>query len=306
MLPEEIKVSVLEMLASLHAEPVNIEGVSPAGGGCINTAFRLDSAAGVYFMKYNDAGRYPGMFESEARGLRLLQGHVGVASRAPADGSMAISVPSVIGCGAAGRYSLLVLEYLESGSMRGDFWEVFGRGLAALHRHTNGYFGLDHPNYIGSLPQSNDAHGGWTDFFIVQRLEPQLRLARDSGRADRELVQGFQDLYRHLSDLFPEEPPALLHGDLWSGNYMVGADGGPAIIDPAVYYGHRYMDIGMSKLFGGFSHSFYEAYNQAYAMENNWREAIEVANLYPLMVHVNLFGGGYPGSVKAILKRYRR
>ena len=306
MLPETLKPAISDILSSETGMPVSIGEVFPVGGGCINNSCRLVTTAGPFFLKFNDAERYPGMFEAEAKGLQLLKEHTETPSHTQPVRHPAIRVPAVIGSGSAGYHSFLMLEYLESGNIKADFWEAFGQGLANLHRNTNSYFGLDHPNYIGSLPQSNRAHSSWTEFFIVERLEEQLRLARDSGRADRTLVQGFQDMYRHLHDLFPDDPPALLHGDLWSGNYMVGPGGDAVIIDPAVYYGHRYMDIGMSKLFGGFSNSFYEAYNRAWPMENNWREAIEVANLYPLMVHVNLFGGGYPGSVKAILNRYRR
>ncbi len=185
------------------------------------------------------------------------------------------------------------------------FWEDFGTRLANMHRHTSDVFGLDHPNYIGSLPQSNKTQKSWIDFFVEERLEAQLRLARDAGRVERELGRWFQALYTHLPDLFPEEPPALLHGDLWSGNFMVGTDGRAAIVDPAVYYGHRYMDLGMSKLFGGFAPAFYRAYEDAYPLEKGWREGIEIANLYPLMVHVNLFGGGYLSSVKTILRKFR-
>ena len=203
-------------------------------------------------------------------------------------------------------YSLLVLEYIDATPRRGDFWESFGAGLARMHRREPGdnQFGLDHDNYIGSLPQRNGGHGQWIDFFVEERLEAQLKMARDKGKAGRELNTMFASLYRHLPDFFPVEPPSLVHGDLWSGNYMTGSRGEAVIIDPAAYYGHRYMDLGMSKLFGGFSPAFYRAYREEWPVESNWEEALDVANLYPLMVHVNLFGGGYLQNVKSILRRY--
>lgn len=325
MLNKEIISTSEQILSDHYKTAVTVNKISGVGGGCINDAHRLETTAGLFFVKYNDASRYPGMFKAEARGLDLLQK------------SNTLDVPKVIGVGETGRYSLLVLEYIATASQAADFWEHFGSGLAAMHKNpahqTSGHapapqgtpsaktaknkhtgtskpkektpgFGLDHDNYIGSLPQSNRWHNNWTDFFVSERLEAQLKRAIDEGRAGRDLVQMFEKLYRHLPDFFPDEPPALLHGDLWSGNYMCGGNGRAVIIDPAVYYGHRYMDLGMSKLFGGFSQAFYKAYDEAYPLEPSWQQSMDIANLYPLLVHVNLFGGGYTGSVKSILRRF--
>lgn len=296
MLSGEIK-SITENILSQHVgHSVEVTRTSGIGGGCINDAHRAETTEGSFFVKYNSASRYPGMFAAEARGLELLK-----------EGN-AVYVPGVIGNGEEGAYSVLVLEYIESGLQQNDFWTNFGAGLARLHqnlpdREEKG-FGLDHDNYIGSLPQHNTRHASWIDFFVTERLEAQLRMARDMGNAGPELSQMFQRLYKHISDFFPEEPPALLHGDLWSGNYMIGNDGQAAIIDPAVYYGHRYMDLGMTQLFGGFDRAFYASYNEAYPLESSWRKSMDIANLYPLMVHVNLFGGVYLNSVKAVLRRF--
>ncbi len=319
MLSKEIIATSEQILSEHYKNPVTITGSSGVGGGCINDAHRLDTSSGSFFVKYNDANRYPDMFKAEARGLNMLRK------------SNTAAVPQVIGFGDTGRYSLLLLEYIDAASPAADFWERFGTRLAAMHKNPvqrnksnaspgktseNGqpdtlrtedkppYFGLDHDNYIGSLPQSNRRHADWTGFFVSERLDAQLKRAIDDGRAGSDLARMFDKLYRHLPDFFPEEPPALLHGDLWSGNYMCGGDGQAVIIDPAVYFGHRYMDLGMSKLFGGFSAAFYKAYNEAYPLEPSWQQSMDIANLYPLMVHVNLFGGGYPGSVKSILRRF--
>lgn len=154
------------------------------------------------------------------------------------------------------------------------------------------------------MPQYNKTFPSWVDFFINQRLQIQLQKARDKNLIDRSAVQIFEKCYPYLPDFFPQDPPALLHGDLWSGNYMIGPQGNPWIIDPAVYYGHRYMDLAMSKLFGGFDPDFYHAYQAEYPLEKNWHHSMDIANLYPLLVHVNLFGGGYWESVMRIVRQF--
>ncbi len=309
MLPSAVKTKITDIISDRTGKPVAIKKASGIGGGCINDAHRVETDQGSFFVKFNHAGRYPGMFEAEARGLKLLyesQQNNAQQNATPQNDSPIVDVPKVIGCGEQDDISMLVLEYIESSGKNPDFWQDFGQGLAAMHRHQSetGEFGLDHDNYIGSLPQYNHPHKTWTEFFVNQRLEPQLKMARDNGKAGGELAKMFDRLYTRLQEFFPEEPPSLLHGDLWSGNYMTGDRGQAVIIDPAVYYGHRYMDLGMSKLFGGFSTAFYEAYNDAWPLEPSWNESMDIANLYPLMVHVNLFGGGYLSSVKGILKRF--
>ncbi|MFZ1692867.1 MAG: fructosamine kinase family protein, partial [Flavobacteriales bacterium] len=159
-------------------------------------------------------------------------------------------------------------------------------------------------NYIGSLKQVNTPAADWPSFFIHQRLEPQLRMARDAKRVEAGMAFRFERLFAKLDQLITVEPPALLHGDLWSGNFICDANAQPVLIDPAVYYGHREMDIAMTKLFGGFDSGFYAAYNDAWPMERGWEERMDLCNLYPLLVHVNLFGGGYAAQVEAALRRF--
>ena len=292
MLPASLHEEILSVLRSKTGEDHVIKRATALSGGSINNAFRLETNAGNYFMKYNRASAYPGMFEQEARGLELLRG---------AD---EIRVPEVILSGDEGTYSFIILEYLDSTTKTDNFWEDFGRRLAALHKHAGDKFGLDHDNYIGSLKQYNDQYENWTDFFREQRLMVQMEMADRSGLLPTQVRKAFEALFVRLDDIFPEEPPSLIHGDLWSGNYMVDELGEAAIIDPAVYYGSREMDLGMSRLFGVFGPGFYEAYNEAWPMEAGWRERIEICNLYPLMVHVNLFGSGYLGSVESILSQF--
>ena len=202
------------------------------------------------------------------------------------------------------KVSFLILKYIKSGIKTPTFWYDFGKQLANLHKHTVNFFGLDYNNYIGSLIQRNNKHSSWTEFFINERLSYQVKMARDNKRVDKDTISSFDRFYNRMDSIFPVEPPALLHGDLWSGNYMVNENGQPVIIDPAVYYGHREMDLGMSQLFGGFDNQFYTSYHNHFPLENGWKERLQFCNLYPLMVHVNLFGGTYLNSVKEILRKF--
>ncbi len=196
------------------------------------------------------------------------------------------------------------MKYIKSAPKHPDFWDSFAEKLAQLHKHSADQFGLDHDNYIGSLFQSNRYHNKWTDFFREERLNAQVIIARDNGAIGRETVNAFERFYKRLDEIFPVESPALLHGDLWGGNFMVNDKGDATIIDPAVYFGHREMDLGMSQLFGGFDRQFYETYHHHYPLEKGWQQRIDYCNLYPLMVHVNLFGDGYLNSVNPILNRF--
>ena len=169
-----------------------------------------------------------------------------------------------------------------------------------MHKQTDEKFGLDFDNYIGTLPQNNTQDKNWVDFFIRNRLLAQL----DVGNYSLSVRQDFEKLFKKLPDLFPNEKPAILHGDLWSGNFLVKDRETPVLIDPAIYFGNREMDIAMCKLFGGFHADFYASYNEEFPLESDWEERINLCNLYPLLVHVNLFGGGYLNQVKNILSYY--
>jgi protein-ribulosamine 3-kinase len=290
MIPLSIVPQLEDLLANHSGEKSRIDGCRMLGGGSINEACRLQFGQHTYFVKWNQAARYPGMFEGEAKGLALLSK------------SNTLQIPEVVGTGASSSHAFLVLSYVQQGSATEAFWESFGKGLAQIHRQTATSFGLDHDNYIGSLRQYNKPMSDWPGFFIEQRLIPQIKLARDNGLAGHQLVAAFESLFNKLPDLFPKEPPSLLHGDLWSGNFISSNQGNAVLIDPAVYYGHREMDMGMSKLFGGFHQRFYDAYNDHWRLENGWQQRVDLCNLYPLMVHVNLFGGSYLMQVKSILR----
>ena len=272
--------------------PVTIESYHSLGGGDINEAYRLQTNRGNFFMKYNSGTRFPGMFEKEAKGLGLIAE------------TGEIRVPRVILYGESGDDIFLVLEYIDSAPRKEGFWREFGHSLAMMHRHTSKTFGLDHDNYMGSLSQSNRPHDTWPEFFVRERLEPMVKMAWDHGFFNTSIVSSFEQLYAKLQDIFPIEPPALIHGDLWTGNHMVDDLGEACLIDPAVHYGHREMDIAMSRLFGSFAGEFYKAYHEEYPLEKGWLDRVDICNLYPLLVHVNLFGEGYVGSVERIIRRF--
>ena len=267
----------------------------PVSGGDINHASMLEMDDGsAYFLKYH-SGSDADMFEKEKRGLRLLRHH-----------SNGIIVPEVIAVGFAEgpNVGYLVMEFIQSGTPDSAFYQKFGSNLAALHKVTNENFGLDHDNYIGRLPQSNRRHSSWAEFFIQERLEPQLKMAIDSGQLSGSVQKNFNQLYKELPNLFPVESPSLIHGDLWSGNFMCSSDSKPVLIDPAVYYGHREIELAFTQLFGRFDNRFYQAYEESYPLNPGFSRRKDVYNLYPLLVHTNLFGGSYAYQVKSYLARF--
>lgn len=291
-LPGSLIERLAEHLSRHLGRPTDVEQAVPVGGGSINDAYRLQTDAGRFFVKVNSADRFPSMFEAEADGLRRLKA------------AGALRVPEPIAHGEDHDDAFLLLEWIEGGLRTEAFWEAFGRGLARLHGHSAERFGLERDNYIGSLKQVNTPEADWPAFFIKHRLEPQLRMARDRRRVEAGMSFRFERLFARLDRLFPAEPPALLHGDLWSGNFLCDAEGRPVLIDPAVYFGHREMDLAMTRLFGGFDAAFHSAYHSERPLERGWEERIDLCYLYPLLVHVNLFGGGYVQQVEAVLRRF--
>jgi len=271
--------------AALSSAVVAWEGVS---GGDINAAHeaQLDNGRWVFVKSNTEAP--VGMFAAEARGLDWLgQAH-------------ALRVPEVLAQGP----DYLVLECIRPGRREPNFDDLLGRGLAALHRAGSPSFGLDYDNFIGRLAQSNQPLATWAEFYGERRLLPQLRLAVDGQRASAAMRRGFDRVLAHLKGLVgPPEPPARLHGDLWGGNAMVDEQGLPCLIDPAVYGGHREIDLAMMRLFGGFRPRVFSAYQEAFPLPPGHEARVPLYQLYFLMVHLNLFGGSYIASVEHALAR---
>jgi fructosamine-3-kinase len=271
---------------------LNVQRYERVDGGDINKAYCLFTSQGKYFLKTNEENRFPYMFIKEANGLKMLR-----------DNSSLI-VPSVIKTGISYQEQYILLEWLEKGSTQKDTWKDFGTGLAMMHKKSQAYFGLDDENYIGSLKQFNSSHIQWNTFYAECRIMPLVKTLFDSSVFSDQDVDSANSFCNKLINLFPEEPPALLHGDLWAGNFLITSTGSAAIFDPAVYFGHREMDIGMTKLFGGFDQRLYDFYNDIYPLEEGWEKRLPVTQLYPLLVHAVLFGGHYIASAKNIFKAY--
>lgn len=283
-------VEMAHALQSALGESVLLKRRSSLGGGCIHHAERIETSIGTYFIKHNTLEQLEN-FQAEADGLATLAE------------TNTLRVPKVISVNQSTSCAYLILECIESKPQRSDFWEQFGRALAALHQHTQPNFGYKRDNFIGALPQRNRAHHTWSEFFREERLSPMIRLALQTQRLSHDEAKRIEKLFPKLDALIPNEAPALLHGDLWSGNFLVDERGLPTVIDPAVYYGHREAELAFMHLFGGFSERLFEAYQEVFPLERHWRERIGVLNLYPLLVHVNLFGRSYWGQVDMILKK---
>ncbi|MEO6730847.1 MAG: fructosamine kinase family protein [Ferruginibacter sp.] len=261
-------------------------------GGDINKAYCLYGNGQKYFLKINNAERYSGMFEKEARGLQALAQNIH------------LTVPAVIKFGSLQGEQYLLMEWIDTSPAKKDCWQNFGAALALLHKKPATYFGWIEDNFIGSVVQCNHQQTEWHLFYGECRILPLVKHLVDAGVFSKNDMIAAEAFCKRLEQLFPVEPPALLHGDLWSGNYMITTSGYAAIFDPAVYCGHREMDIGMTKLFGGFAPYFYNAYNEAYPLEKDWQQRLPYTQLYPLLVHSLLFGGNYVATVKEIMGQF--
>jgi len=280
------------VLRSLLNEEIDIVSVEYVSGGCINDAYCVtDDNKRKFFVKANYSKRYPDMFETEKHGLELLKA------------KSLFNIPNIIGVYYYDDRAFIIMEYISRGEVKSCFWQDFGRKLAIMHRQSEDYFGLDIDNYIGSLRQINRKHSNWIDFFVEERINKQLQYGIDNGTIEKDCLRIFERFTERLDKIFYVDKSSLLHGDLWSGNYMVDSGGDATIIDPAVYYGYREMDIAMTRLFGGFPQQFYDSYNEEYPFDYGWEERIDFCNVYPLLVHANLFGYSYLRQAKVIASR---
>ncbi len=283
---------MIEVLKAIIEQDLDSEFINhrALAGGSINEVYLCQTGKRDVVIKINHKDRYPNMFRLEAEGLVLLH-------------SSAFRIPEVIHQGNFDTWSYIVMEYIDAKGRTIDQGE-FGEKLAKLHLKSNASFGLESDNYIGSLPQINKQEPTWTDFYASCRLNTLLRLAFDKHLLDRSTMHSFESLYGKIQDIVPDEPPSLIHGDLWQGNLLCDEHAGPVLIDPAVYYGHREMDLAMLQLFGRISEDALNSYNQLYPLEKNWIYRVDFHQLYPLMVHLILFGESYLESVKKIVQKY--
>ncbi len=262
-----------------------------SGGGCINSTYTISDGHDIYFLKLNDA-QLNEMFNAEAEGLNEIH-H-----------SHSIRVPEVICTGISGRQSYLVLEHLVFAHGESYSHQQLGLDLAQMHQHCRDQFGWRRDNTIGSTAQFNQQDSNWIEFWRQQRLGAQLQLAASNGYGGQLQKRGEQllcDLRYFFAGYSPQA--SLLHGDLWSGNYAFDTNGQPLIFDPAVYFGDREADIAMTELFGGFNSHFYQAYQEALPLDEGYQTRKTLYNLYHVLNHLNLFGGGYLNQAETMLEQ---
>ena len=286
---------IRDLLATVYAQSVDIESSQSIGGGCINQTQALTLSNGErVFLKTND--RPPdGMFKKEARGLKLLR----EAKNGP-------RIPKVVALPEDSNPQFLLLEFIETGTPDHGYYERFGQALAAMHRTTQDHYGLDHDNFIGSTEQINTPEKNGVVFFREHRLRFQQRLARERGRlpvATDQKIDRLCDGLEQWLDLSGEQP-ALVHGDLWSGNTFSDTAHQPCLVDPAVHFGLRETDLAMTELFGRLPQTFYDAYREASPQNPGYEERKQLYNLYHLLNHLNLFGGSYLASVESTVNRF--
>lgn len=265
--------------------------LTAVGGGDINSAYKLQAQGVTWFVKLNRA-ELAEMFAAEAKGLQELA-QLGQ-----------VKVPAVVAFGCFQRHAYLVLEYLELSALRGRSAALFGEQLARQHSRPQAWFGWWRDNTIGSTPQHNARHDDWVAFWREQRLGKQLLFAAANGHRGSLQSRG-EKLLARVGEFFTayRPHPALLHGDLWGGNAAADAQGRPVIYDPACYYGDREADIAMTELFGGFGNDFYAAYQAEYPLDAGYQTRKKLYNLYHILNHLNLFGGGYFAQSNAMIEQ---
>lgn len=264
---------------------------SSIGGGCIADSKKIKTESGKEYFVKSYSGTGISILRNEANGLRELEK------------TGAIKIPHVV------FYDdeILILEFIKTGNRKKNFSEIFGKQFAEMHKYTSDKFGFYENNFIGSNPQINlPQKNNWIEFYWENRLLYQYKLAEKKGYVSSEFKNSFIKFEKQVPKILngSEEKPCLLHGDLWSGNFMIGENGEPVLIDPAVYYGYREADLGMTKLFGGFDSTFYKSYNETNPLPEGWEYRLDIYKLYHVMNHLNLFGAGYLPQTISIINLY--
>ncbi|MGF1481685.1 MAG: fructosamine kinase family protein [Cyanophyceae cyanobacterium] len=280
---------IAQQISDTTATNFQIDNYRSVSGGCINQGYALVGNGNTYFVKLNQAERAE-MFCSEALSLQqMLATHT-------------IRVPKPICWGVADSSSYIVMEWLDFGRGTTESWAEMGRKLASLHRVQGASrFGWDQDNTIGSTPQINTWTDSWADFFAEHRIGYQLRLAQRRGGNFPEFGEAITAVQACLARRNPQ--PSLVHGDLWSGNAAVTESGEPIILDPATYWGDREVDIAMTELFGGFPAAFYRGYSNQWPLDEGYQQRKTVYNLYHILNHFNLFGGGYGAQANRMMRQ---
>lgn len=276
-----------------HLTNKKFQTIHSISGGSISSAYLLRWNEGAYFLKVNTNNDALNMFVAEKKGLRAIEK------------TQTIAVPKVHHVDVYDSKAFLLMDYVESKSPDANDYKRLGTQLAKLHLNHEERFGFNSDNFIGSLPQSNTQHSQWANFYWHERIAPQLRLAKQKQLLESNEIPSEQVAISVFEELLGRDiRSSVLHGDLWAGNYLIATDGTPYLIDPATYWGHSMVDIAMSQLFGGFGNEFYTAYHDIIPKTENYNAQIDLYQLYFLLVHLNLFGRSYYGSVSSLLKRY--
>ncbi len=290
----EVIQQCVEKLSELYKTQVSLKSSQSVGGGCINQAVRITTNIGDFFVKWN-ASAPVDMFQKEAFALTEMQ----------QEDNPYLIIPKVIwATSEEERPGIILMEYLHPAVLTNGYDEKLGRGIAQLHRKTASAYGFYHSNYCGTTIQDNTWTSNWPEFFAQRRIGALVQQIRISRGLTVDQLKIYDRLIDQMPLLLPQTTvPSLIHGDLWSGNYMYTAKG-PALIDPACYYADREMELGMMQLFGGFSSRVWQAYNEDYPLQDGWEDRILLYQLYHVLNHQLLFGGSYGWQALSIAKDF--
>ncbi len=283
---------VKKAIENVLGKETRVFGLHHFGGGSINQTYKVITDKGAFFIKAHETAEIPRMFKMERNGLVVLAQ------------SCSLDVAKPIGCCEIENYSFLIIEWIEQAPESPDFWSNLGEGIAELHLQTTKFFGLSEDNYFGSLLQSNNRLPNWGEFFVKNRLRPMVKQATENCFFDDKTIALFEKYYEIVERAYPVEKPSLLHGDLWRGNIMTNSHGLPCLIDPAIFYGHRELDIAMTQFVNVFPPAFYEAYQAIYPLQPDWDIRKDFAFMYYNLAHLNSFGISYLPVVESNLYKW--
>jgi len=287
--PEYFEKAIWKMTGDEHS----VREVFLLSGGFHHQSAKVATDRATFFLKWSELPESEQAFNSEATGLRFL-----------ADRQI-LKVPAVLGCHSERGHHFLLMEYLRSKPMTETFWANLGSGLANLHRSQGDAFGFSADTYYLGQRQANASMQDWAGFYLEKRLRPQFGWAYYNGRIDQKYMHQLDRLSSFFSDYIPTEPPALLHGNFWSGNVMaLGKERHPALFNPAVYFGHREMDLAHALLLGSPEAPFWESYRSEYPLQPHFEERLPLLQLYPLIAHVNAHGPSYLSAIDATFQKF--